>query len=69
VGRFVDGTQLATDGKSLIGPPRAVKMTLTIERPGTPVRRFAHVFALRAANGLIIVEPPIDDATATGTMP
>lgn len=58
-----DGTQLATDGKSLIGPPRAVKMILTIERPGTPTRRFAHVFPLRAATGLTIVEAPAEDTT------
>ncbi|MFO0938714.1 MAG: prepilin-type N-terminal cleavage/methylation domain-containing protein [Gemmataceae bacterium] len=58
-----DGTQLATDGNSLIGPPRAIKITLTIERPNTPVRRFAHVFPIRAANGLIIVQPPSTSST------
>ena len=61
-----DGTQVATDGKSLVGPPRAIKITMTIERPGTIVRRFAHVIPLRAANGLIIVEPPVDDTATTG---
>lgn len=61
-----DGTQLATDGKSLIGPPRGIKITLTIERPGTPVRRFSHVIALQSASGNTIVEAPADDSTTTG---
>lgn len=61
-----DGSQLATDGKSLRGPPRAVKISFTVERANAEPRRFAHVFALRAASGLLIVEPP---ATEEGTMP
>lgn len=61
-----DGTQMATDGKTLLGPPRGVKITLVIERPNTPARRMSHVFALRAANGLTVVEPPAEDSTTTG---
>lgn len=65
-----DGTQMATDGKTLLGPPRGVKITLVIERPNTPSRQMSHVFALRAANGLTIVEPPVEeDPTAGGSMP
>ena len=63
-----DGTQMATDGKTLLGPPRGVKITLVIERPNTPSRRLSHVFALRAANGLTVVEPPAEDTTG-GTTP
>jgi type II secretory pathway pseudopilin PulG len=63
-----DGSQLATDGKSLLGPPRAVKITFTVERANAEPRRFAHVFALRAASGLIVVEAPATEET-TETMP
>jgi hypothetical protein len=62
-----DGTQFNVDQKSLLGPPRAVRVTLTIDktdRNGQPVQqKLRHVFMIRAANGLIPVVSP--DGTTT----
>ncbi len=64
-----DGTQVSTDGVSLVGPPRAIRVTMVLEFPGSngqPVqKRVAHVFPVRSAVGLY--QPPIDTMTGTTT--
>jgi len=49
-----DGSQTATDGVSLTGPPRAVRVTLTLEfagRGGAKTKRVTQTVPLRAAVG------------------
>jgi len=50
-----DGSSLGADGKTPIGPPRAVEVTLTLRHPGTQgaeakEKTFRHVVAVAAAN-------------------
>lgn len=52
-----DGSQATTDGTSVLGPPRAIRVTLTFASG----KRVQQVFAVRAANGLF------QSATGSGT--
>jgi prepilin-type N-terminal cleavage/methylation domain-containing protein len=65
------GSDPTTDGKSVKGPPRAIKITMTIQPPGTTTTKIiSHVIPIRAAVGLY--QPPVPeeevvpDATTTG---
>jgi type II secretory pathway component PulJ len=65
-----DGTVIGADGKTPIGPPRAVSVDLTIRRPGVAAdapnatRHYRHVLIINAANA----QPTTaDDTTTTGT--
>ena len=65
-----DGSELSSDGVTLLGPPRAVRVTLTLEFPGRggtmTQKRVQQVFPIRAAVGNYT--PPTDGTTAvTGT--
>lgn len=66
-----DGTQLNGDGKTLLGPPRAIKVFLTVERNGTEPKRFSHTFVLRSANGLTPILPSTteEETSTTGGSP
>jgi hypothetical protein len=67
------GDDSAEDGLSVIGPPRAIRMTLTLQQPNGKEKQIQHVFVVRSAPGLYT--PPTDstttdtttDTTATGT--
>ena len=68
-----DGAQSGLDGSSAQGPPRAIKVTFTMELTddGKPVTRtIVHVFAIRAAVG---TTPPVastempDTTSGSGT--
>lgn len=62
------GSDATTDGTTPIGPPRAVRVTLTIQPPGGTPRTIKHVIPLRAAVGLAAPPPaPEDPATAAVT--
>lgn len=55
------------DGKTVKGPPRAVRMTLTLRDPGTgETKTVEHVFAIRAAVGTY-TPPMTTDTTTTDT--
>jgi hypothetical protein len=56
-----DGSLTQTDGKTVQGPPRAVRMTLTFQTPNGLSRQLQHVFPLRAAVGLY--QPPVEETT------
>ncbi len=59
-----DGTLVASDGITVTGPPRAVRVTFVLEVPskdGTIQKRIQHVFVVRSANGAYV--PPTTDAT------
>lgn len=65
-----DGTVLGTDGKTPIGPPRSVEITLSIRKPGanpsdtSAVKQYRYVVAINAANA----QPTMtDDSTTTGS--
>ena len=68
-----DGTQPGADGVTPIGPPRAIRMTLTLQIPvsrGEPVtRQVSHVIAVRSGPGTytppLLTAPP--DAGGDGT--
>lgn len=48
-----DGSQTQSDGATLVGPPRAIRMTLTLQPPaGGTAKQIQHVFALRASVGV-----------------
>jgi hypothetical protein len=57
-----------TDGVTPIGPPRAIRVTLTFQMPGrgsaTVQKQVRHVFPIRAAVGTF---RPVTDATTTTT--
>lgn len=61
------GSDTAADGVTLLGPPRAIRVTLVIQ-PGGPnsgaaAKTVVHVFAVRAAVGLY--QPTTDGSTGT----
>lgn len=62
-----DGSETSDDGVTLLGPPRAVRVTLTLEFPGkggtTTQKRVQQVFPIRAAVGTY--KPPTDGTTGT----
>jgi prepilin-type N-terminal cleavage/methylation domain-containing protein len=64
------GSDTAADGKTPLGPPRAIRVTLTIQPGGGPAKVVRHVFPVRAAVGLY--QPPTaettDAASTTGGM-
>ena len=70
-----DGSYPSTDGTSTQGPPRAIRITLTLDLPdntGTTVQKqIQHVYAVRAAVGLATPpappEPDPDPATDPAT--
>jgi hypothetical protein len=70
-----DGSMNGTDGTSMQGPPRAIRVTLTLEGVDgdglTVTRTVVHVIALRTAGGT--TAPPTDttmpDTTDTTTTP
>jgi prepilin-type N-terminal cleavage/methylation domain-containing protein len=51
-----DGSQVKTDGKTAVGPPRAIKVVLTLDVDGEQTT-VTHVFPVRAGVGLFI--PPM----------
>jgi len=59
-----DGSYPSTDGTSTLGPPRAIRVTLTLDLPDntgkTVQKQIQQVFAVRAAVGLA---PPPEPAT------
>ena len=69
-----DGSFAATDGTSTQGPPRAIRVTLTLDLPDntgkTVQKQIQHVFAVRAAIGFAAPPEPVvpDPATTTGGM-
>jgi prepilin-type N-terminal cleavage/methylation domain-containing protein len=69
-----DGSQTSTDGTATTGPPRAIRVTLTLDLPDnngkTVQKQIQQVFAVRAAVGLSLPpDPPATDPTmpSTGT--
>lgn len=62
-----DGSETSDDGVTLLGPPRAVRVTLTLEFPGKggamTQKRVQQVFPIRAAVGNYT--PPTDGTTGT----
>jgi hypothetical protein len=66
-----DGSYPSTDGTSTQGPPRAIRVTLTLDLPDntgkTVKKQIQHVFAVRAAVGLAV--PPEPLAPADPAMP
>jgi hypothetical protein len=61
---------LGTDGKTPIGPPRAVEITLSIRKTGADpndnnaIKQYRYVIAINAANA----QPTMtDDSTTTGS--
>ncbi|HEY2786136.1 MAG TPA: prepilin-type N-terminal cleavage/methylation domain-containing protein [Fimbriiglobus sp.] len=68
-----DGTALNLDQVTILGPPRAIRVTFVISKTdsqGNPVtQQVRHVVPIRTANGLIPVNPPTDTTTtSTGGM-
>ncbi|MGL4420606.1 MAG: prepilin-type N-terminal cleavage/methylation domain-containing protein [Gemmataceae bacterium] len=61
-----DGSQPKTDGKTPLGPPRAVRVILTIAINETATKQVEHVIPLRTAVGLY--QPPVPEETETGGM-
>lgn len=67
------GSDAASDGASVLGPPRAIMITMTIRLAGsTETKTFSHVIPVRAAIGL--QQPPtteeeIPDTATTGITP
>ncbi len=61
-----DGTQLGADGVNLMGPPRAIRVTFTLQSTGrggqTVERQVQHVFPVRAAVGTFV---PTSDGAGT----
>jgi prepilin-type N-terminal cleavage/methylation domain-containing protein len=61
-----DGSQVGTDGVTLQGPPRAIRVTLQLDYPtpagGTRQKTVVHVIPVRAAVGAFVPE----EATTTG---
>jgi len=62
-----DGRQAGSDGKSILGPPMAIRVRFWLRVPGTEPgemveREFRHTIAVRAAPG-----PAVPDTTTTGT--
>jgi hypothetical protein len=67
-----DGSQTGVDGVTLTGPPRAIRVTMTLEVTGrgnvVTQKTVQKVFVVRAAAGMYT--PPTDTAPMTGsTMP
>lgn len=62
-----DGTAVSTDGVSLVGPPRAIRVIMVLEFPGsdgqTVQKRVSHVFPIRSAVGTY--QPPTTETTPT----
>lgn len=62
-----DGTQVSTDGVSLVGPPRAIRVIMVLEFPGSDgqmvQKRVSHVFPIRSAVGTY--QPPTPETTTT----
>jgi prepilin-type N-terminal cleavage/methylation domain-containing protein len=61
-----DGSQAQTDGMTVRGPPRAVRVTMTLLLPGGQIRDIQHVFPIRAAVGLYL--PPAGETSYEGGM-
>ena len=63
-----DGTVLGADGKTPLGPPREIEVTLSIRRPGadpdddTAIKQYRQVIPINTGNG-----PSVSTATTTGT--
>jgi type II secretory pathway pseudopilin PulG len=62
-----DGSELDEDGVTIYGPPRAIRVTLTLTVPanngGTTQRQVQHVIPVRTGVGSYT--PPADDGTGT----
>lgn len=57
------------DGKTVKGPPRAIRMTMIIQDDNGNQKTIEHVFAIRAAVGTYTPPvPPADDTTTTEGM-
>lgn len=64
-----DGTLVASDGVAVTGPPRAIRITMTLEIPGSngaTQKKVQHVFVVRAAIGAY-TPPTTSDATVPET--
>lgn len=57
------GDDDAGDGKTVKGPPRAVRMTLAMLDADGATKTIVHVFPIRAAVGQYTPPPPADDTT------
>ena len=62
-----DGSTIGADGKTPVGPPRAIEVTLTLRHAGTQggeakEKTFVHVVAVAAANA----QPTEAGASSTG---
>jgi prepilin-type N-terminal cleavage/methylation domain-containing protein len=57
------GDDTTEDGKNVVGPPRAIRMTLVIQEPTGETKSFQHVFTVRAAVGTYV--PPMEEMPAT----
>jgi type II secretory pathway pseudopilin PulG len=55
------------DGKTVKGPPRAIRMTLLIEDGNGTQKRVEHVFPIRAAVGTYTPPAPATDTATTDT--
>lgn len=64
-----DGTAIGADGKTPLGPPRAVEVTLVLKRAGMAIedpnatKRYVHIVGVNAANAQSTAAP--EDATGT----
>ncbi len=59
------GDEENSDGKTVKGPPRAIKMTMVIVDDGGNQKTVEHVFAIRAAVGTFLPPLPPEDTTTT----
>jgi hypothetical protein len=58
------GSDTASDGGSVLGPPRAIKITMTLKIPGSKdTKTVSHVIPVRAATGLY--QPPAAEPETT----
>jgi len=64
-----DGSLVASDGVAVTGPPRGIRITMTLEIPGAngaTQKKVQHVFVVRAATGTY-TPPTTSDATMPDT--
>ncbi len=64
------GSDTSSDGKTVVGPPRAIRMTITYLPLGQSTSKtIEHVIPIRAAMGLYqppVTEEPVDPTNTTG---
>jgi len=65
-----DGSQTQSDGVTLQGPPRAIRVTLTIQPAGAKTtQQIQHVFPIRASIGVTYQPGMAGTGTTTSTTP